>query len=65
MNQKPNLVRNDLHTKLTPAPRVVRAKLYPIEKAVNSFRCGSKRCVVCKYITETDTFFTRSVTGET
>ena len=42
---------------------LVRAKLYPIERTVGSFRCVSKRCEVCKYITETDTF-TRSVTGE-
>ena len=31
-----------------------RAKLYPIERTVGSFRCRSKRCEVCKYITETD-----------
>ena len=43
---------------------LVRAKLYPIERTVGSFRCGSKHCEVCKYITETDTF-TSSVTGET
>ena len=43
---------------------LVRAKLYPIERTVGSFRCGSKCCEVCKYITETDTF-TSSVTGET
>ena len=43
---------------------LVRAKLYPIERTVGSFRCGSKCCEVCKYITETDNF-TSSVTGET
>ena len=43
---------------------LVRAKLYPIERTVGSFRYGSKRCEVCKYITETKTF-TSSVTGET
>ena len=43
---------------------LVRAKLYPIERIVRSFKCGSKRCEVCTYITETDTF-TSSVTGET
>ena len=42
---------------------LVRTKLYPIERIVRSFRCGSKRCEVCKYITETDTF-TSSFTGE-
>ena len=43
---------------------LVRVKLYPIERTVGSFRCWSKRCEICKYITETDTF-TSSVTGET
>ena len=43
---------------------LVRAKLYPIERTVDSIRCGSKRCKVCKYITETDTI-TDSVTAET
>ena len=41
---------------------LVRARLYPIERTMGSFRCGSKRCEVCKYITETDTF-TSSVTS--
>ena len=43
---------------------LVRAKLYPTKGTVDSFRCRSKCCEVCKYITETDTF-TSSVTGET
>ena len=43
---------------------LVRTKLYPTERTLGSFKCGSKRCDVCKYITETDTF-TSSVTGET
>ena len=30
---------------------LVRSKLYPIERTVGSFRCGSKRCEICKYIT--------------
>ena len=42
---------------------LVRTKLYPVERTVGSFKCGSKRCEVRKYITETDTF-TTSVTGE-
>ena len=42
---------------------LVRAKLYPINSAVGCYKCGSKRCKVCKYITETDTF-TSIVTGE-
>ena len=43
---------------------LVRAKLYPLERTVGSFKCGNKRCEVCQYITEADTF-TSSVTGET
>ena len=43
---------------------LVRAKSYPAERTMGSFKCGSKRCDVCNYITENDTF-TRSVTGET
>ena len=34
-NQKSDLVRNDLHTKLTPAPRVEEVK--PSDKARESF----------------------------
>ena len=40
---------------------LVRAKLFPIERTVGSFKCRSKLCEVCKYITKTDTF-TSSVT---
>ena len=29
---------------------LVRVELYPIERTVGSFRCGSKRCEVCKFI---------------
>ena len=59
---------NEVKSVFTPKPMVsfkssrkignylVRAKLYPIERTVDSFRCGSKRCEVCKYITKTDTF---------
>ena len=43
---------------------LVRAKLYPLERTVGSFKCGNKRCEVCQYIIEADTF-TSSVTGET
>ena len=42
----------------------MRAKLYPIIRTVGCYKCGSKRCEVCKYVTETDTF-TSTVTGET
>ena len=43
---------------------LVRAKLYPINRIVGCCKCGSKRCEVCKYITETD-IFTSTVTVET
>ena len=43
---------------------LVQAKLYPINRTVGSYECVGKRCEVCKYITETDTF-TSPVTGET
>ena len=42
---------------------LVRAKLYPINRTADFYNCGSKRCEVCKYITETNTF-TSTVTGE-
>ena len=42
---------------------LVKAKLYPNERTVGLFRCGSKRCEFCKRITETDTF-SSSVTAE-
>ena len=68
-------MNDEVKTVFTPKPMVsfrsslkiiiypVRAKLYPIERTVGSFRCGSKRCKVCKNITEADAF-TSSVTGE-
>ena len=69
-------MNDEVRTAFTPKPMVlfrssrkidsylVRAKLYPIERTVGSFKCGSKFCAVCKYITEIDAF-TSSVTGET
>ena len=33
-----------------------RAKLYPIERSVGSFKCNGKRCQVCLNVTETKTF---------
>ena len=42
---------------------LVRAKLYLIDRTVGCFKCGSKRCEKCKYVTETDTF-TSTVPGE-
>ena len=35
---------------------LVRAKLYPIERKVGSCKYNGKRCKVCKYVLETDTF---------
>ena len=35
---------------------LVRAKLYPIERKVESCKCKGKRCKVCKNVLETDTF---------
>ena len=43
---------------------LVRTKLYPTNKTVGCYKCGSKRCEVCKRTKETDTF-TSTVTGET
>ena len=42
---------------------IVRAKLYPLERTVGSYKCGKKRCHVCDVISETDTF-SSTVTGE-
>ena len=35
---------------------LVRAKLYPLERTVVSYKCKSKRCQVCNNITEADSF---------
>ena len=35
---------------------LVRAKLYPLERTVGSYKCKSKRCQVCNNITEADSF---------
>ena len=35
---------------------LVRAKVYPLERFVGSFKCGSKRCQVCLNVNETDCF---------
>ena len=43
---------------------IVRAKLYPIERTVGSFKCTKKRCEVCEKIHITDSF-TSSVTQNT
>ena len=35
---------------------LVRSKVYPLERQVDSAKCKSKRCQVCLNINETDTF---------
>ena len=35
---------------------LVRAKLYPIEREVESYKCNGKRCEVCKNVLDNDTF---------
>ena len=35
---------------------LVRAKLYPIERSLGSFKCNGKRCQVCLNVSETKTF---------
>ena len=39
---------------------LVRAKLYPLERRVGSFKCGGRRCQVCLNVTETETFTSTS-----
>ena len=43
---------------------VARAKLYPAERVVWSFKCNKPRCLVCVNIPETNTF-SSIVTGKT
>ena len=43
---------------------LVRAKLYPTERIVVSYKCGGKRCEVCINFNKTSTF-TSTVNGET
>ena len=43
---------------------LVRAKLYPTERTVASYKCSGKRCEICINVNETSTF-TSTVTGET
>ena len=35
---------------------LVRAKLYPLERRVGSFKCGGRHCQICLNVTETETF---------
>ena len=39
---------------------LVRAKFYPLERRVVSFKCGVKQCQVCLNVTETETFTSTS-----
>ena len=43
---------------------LVKARLYPTERTIGSYKCGGKRCVVCLNVNATSTF-TSTVTGET
>ena len=42
----------------------MRARLYPTERVVGSFKCYKPRCLVCVNVTETNTF-SSTVTGKT
>ena len=44
-----------------PSSYLVRAKLYPLERQVDSFKCKGKRCQRCSNVNKTDSF-ARSVT---
>ena len=46
-----------------PSSYLVRAKLYPLERKVGSFKCKSKRYQTCLNVNETDSFAS-SVTEE-
>ena len=35
---------------------LIRARLYPLERTVGSFKCNKTRCQVCQNVNETDTF---------
>ena len=35
---------------------LLRAKLYPLERSVGSFKCNGKRCQICMNVTESNTF---------
>ena len=67
---------NEVKRVFTPKPMIsfrsarklssylVRAKLYPTERTIGSYKCGGKRCEVCINVNETS-IFTSTVTGET
>ena len=66
---------NEVKRVFTPKPMIsfrsarklssylVRAKLYPTERIVGSYKCGGKRCEVYINFNKTSTF-TSAVTGE-
>ena len=57
----------EVRTVFTPSPFVAYRSaqnlksflvkpIYPLERTVGSSKCGSKRCQVCLYVSETDIF---------
>ena len=70
INQKIYLLNMNEETKNVFSPRpmvsfrsprkissyLVRAKLYPLDRAVGSTKCGMKRCEVCMNISETNIY---------
>ena len=44
---------------------LVRAKLYPVERSVGPFNCKRIRCQICTYVTETDSFTSKTETYKT
>ena len=69
-------MNEELRHVFTPGPMVffrstekissylVRAKLYPVERSVQSFNFKRPRCQICAYVNKTESF-TCTVTGET
>ena len=67
---------NEVKRVFTPKPMIsfrnarklrsysVRAKLYPTERIVGSYKCSGKRCEVCINVNETSTF-TSTYVGQT
>ena len=74
-NLYPLYMNQEVKNVFTPGPVVsfrsvrkisrhlVRAKLYPLERKIDSEKCGKSRCEVCLNIEETGTF-TSTATGE-
>ena len=53
-----------LHSARKLISYLVKAKIYPIEQTVGSFKCSGKRCQTCLNVNKMDTF-TSTTTGET